>query len=121
MTPAECIYESVKDSLALPLDVFVRATGDWEFVPVTENGQMIGAVMRKENELHVGFTRQGACIRGQIRRILGDVLAAHGSAVTMVRKSNARGLRFCERLGFEKTHEENGVVFMKCLRCKYVQ
>jgi hypothetical protein len=121
MTPAECIYESVKDRLTLPLDAFVRATGDWEFVPVMENGQMIGAVMRKGNELHVGFTRQGACIRGQIRRILGDVLAAYGSAVTMVRRSNGRGLRFCERLGFEKTHEENGVVFMKCLRCKYVQ
>jgi len=120
MTPAECIYESVKDSLGLPLNAFVDATQDWEFFPVTERDQIIGGVMQKDNEVHVGFVRQGACIRGHIRRILGGVLAAHGYAVTAVRKSNKRGLRFCERLGFEKTHEENGVVFMKCLRCKYV-
>lgn len=120
MTPVECIYESVKDSVPLALDAFVRATDGWEFLPVTEDGQMIGAVMRKENEVHVGFVRQGRCIRGHIRRILGDVLAAYGFAVTMVRKSNERGLRFCERLGFKKTKEENGIVFMTCTRCKYV-
>ena len=120
MTPVECIYESIKDSVSLPFGAFVLATGDWKFIPVMESGQMIGAVMKKDNELHVGFVRQGACIRDHIRRILGDVLSTYGSAVTMVRKSNERGLRFCERLGFERTHEENGVVFMKCLRCKYV-
>lgn len=120
MTPVECIYESVKDSVGLPLNAFVRATREWEFIPVTECGQMIGAVMRKGNELHVGLVRRGACIRGHIKRILGEVLDAYGFAVTMVRKSNMQGLRFCKRLGFEETREENGVVFMTCLRCKYV-
>lgn len=120
MTPQECIYESVKDGLALSLDAFMHTTDDWEFLPVTEDGQMIGAVMRRENEVHVGFVRQGRFIRGHIRRILGDVLAAYGFAVTMVRKSNKRGLRFCERLGFQKIKEENDIVFMTCTRCKYV-
>ena len=120
MTPAECIYESIKDTAGVSLDAFVRATRGWEFIPVTEQGQMIGAVMRKDNELHVGFVRQGACIRGHIKRILGDVLTAYGFVVTLVRASNERGLRFCERLGFKKTKEENGIVFMTCTRCKYV-
>lgn len=120
MTPVECIYESIKDSISLPFDAFVLATGDWEFIPVMEGSKMIGAVMRKDNELHVGFVCQGTFIRDQIRRILGDILTTYGSAVTMVRKSNTKGLRFCDRLGFEKTHEENGIVFMTCLRCKYV-
>ena len=120
MTPAECIYESIKDTAGVSLDAFVLATSDWKFTPVTERGQMIGAVMRKGNELHVGFVRQGTCIRGHIKRILGEVLSAYGFAVTMVRSSNERGLQFCERLGFKKTKEENGIVFMTCTRCKYV-
>lgn len=120
MTPVECIYQSVRDDVSMPLDAFVQATQGWEFVPVEEGGELIGAVMRRENELHVGFVRQGACSRGHIKRILGDVLKAYGFAVTMVRASNRNGLRFCERLGFKKTREENGIVFMTCLRCKYV-
>ena len=120
MTPAECIYESAKDNMFLSLKAFINATHEWTFTPIIERGQMIGAVMQKENELHVGFIRQGACIRGYIKKILGDVLHKYGSAVTKVRSSNKRGLQFCSRLGFEVTHEENGIVFMTCLRCKYV-
>ena len=38
MTPAECIYESIKDTAGVPLDTFVRATQGWEFIPVLEQG-----------------------------------------------------------------------------------
>lgn len=115
------IYESVKGRLPITYEQFEEALKDWEFVELTENGQLIGAVMIKGNELHVGYgTKPTASIRGHIKKTLKNLIDKYGHAVTTVQKSNEKGLNFCKRLGFIVLNEENGKILLRCDRSKYV-
>ncbi|NYS10339.1 hypothetical protein PBR31_00030 [Xanthomonas phage PBR31] len=115
------LYQSVEARLPAGFSFadFERAIADWEVIPVMEGGEVIGAVMVKGNELHVGFSRQGACIRGEIKRIFKPLLQKFGELVTTVCADNKRGLSFCKRLGFEEIEMSGGVVKMRCTGCKY--
>ena len=115
------IYESVKSRLGLELDDFAKAIKDWEIIPLKHEDKIIGGVMVKGNELHVGYSSKPvASIRGHIKATLVDLINKYGSAVTMVLKENEAGLNFCKRLGFVVISEEQGKIVMKCDRCKYV-
>lgn len=115
------IYESVKSRLPITLEQFEEALKDWDFVELTENGELIGAVMIKGNELHVGYGKKPtASIRGHIKKTLKTLLDKYGYAVTMVQKENERGLNFCKRLGFIVLNEEKGKILLRCDRSKYV-
>ena len=117
----ESIYQSVKERLHLTFDEFKEALKDWDFVELTEQDQLIGAVMIKDNELHVGYSQKPtASIRGHIKKTLSELIEKYGSAVTSVTKGNEKGLKFCKRIGFEIVGEDQGKIYMKCDRCNYV-
>lgn len=122
MTPQQLLYESVKDRL--PSQVthreYLKFLEDWEVIPIYEGEELIGTAIRQGTELHVGFARQGNCIRRAIRRTIGEILRDHGEVTTVVQKTNQRGLKFCKRLGFEVEREFGEIVYMKLVRCKYV-
>jgi hypothetical protein len=124
MTPQDrallMVYTSVKDRLTVGLVEYLEAVKDWEVMPLTESGRVIGGVLIKGNEIHVGYgVKPKVSIRGYIRKILGDVISKHGCALTQVQEENLAGLRFCERLGFVKLSAYNGRILLRCDRSNY--
>lgn len=117
----ELIYNSIKHRTTLDLDGFAASLKDWDIVPLTHDGKVIGGVLVKDNEIHVGYgIAPKASIRGHIKLTLANLIARYGSAVTKVVSSNVKGLRFCERLGFVKLAEQDGIVLLECNGSKYV-
>ena len=114
------VYESVKQRLPINFSQFQEALKDWEFVPLTENGQIIGAVMLKGNEIHVGYgIKPKASIKKHLKQTLNILLEKYGEVVTSVQKGNDRGLEFCKRLNFIQIGQENDKILLKCERSKY--
>ena len=79
------IYESVKSRMAFDFGEFQRQLTAWDVVPLTQADQIIGGVLVKGNELHVGYKRRPtASILRHIKATLGRILADFGSATTVV-------------------------------------
>lgn len=115
------IYESVKSRVSFDFDEFQRRLTAWEVVPLKQEKKIIGGVLIRDNELHVGYEhRPTASILRHIKATLGRLLTQFGSVITMVDETNENGLRFCQRLGFDVTEHKNGSIYLKCQRCKYV-
>ena len=115
------IYESVRDRLVCDFATFASCLKDWNIVPLVQNNKVIGGVMVRGNEIHVGCSqRPPASALRYIRSTLGSILSRFDAAVTYVMESNKQGLAFCYRLGFTPVEVKNGSVYMKCIRCPYV-
>jgi hypothetical protein len=120
-TAIKLVYKSVRGRAPFALEEFVQMLRLWSVVPLHEDGQVIGGVLVKENELHVGYgEKPRASIRPYIKEILGGVIGKYGFAMTTVQADNPAGLRFCERLGFVKLGEENGTIRLRCDRSNYL-
>lgn len=125
MTPQDyallMVYASVKHRLNVGVAEYIEALKDWEIVPLTEAGKVIGGVLLKGNEIHVGYgVKPRASIRKHIRATLKEVVGKYGSAVTVVSLDNKAGLRFCERLGFVKLNAHDGKILLRCDRSNFV-
>ena len=125
MTPEDraliMVYTSVKDRLAMGMVEYIEAVKDWEVTPLTESGRVIGGVLVKDNEIHVGYgVKPIRSIRSYIRAVLGGVIDKHGFAITTVQAENLAGLRFCERLGFVKLSANDGKILLRCVRSNYL-
>jgi len=115
------VYKSVRGRAPFALEEFVQMLRLWEVIPLHENGQVIGGVLVKDNEVHIGYgEKPKASIRQHLRKTLGVVLDKHGFAITTVQAENEAGLRFCERLGFVKLGEEGGTIRLRCDRSNYL-
>jgi hypothetical protein len=115
------VYESVKHRLTVGLVEYIEALKDWTVIPLTESGRVIGGVLVKDNEIHVGYgVKPIGSIRAYIRSVLGDVIDKHGFAITTVQAENLTGLRFCERLGFVKLSTNDGKILLRCDRSNYL-
>jgi N-dimethylarginine dimethylaminohydrolase len=114
------IYESVKHRLPIGFEQYAEAVKDYDIVPMTESGKVIGGVMLKGNEIHVGLgERIKASARRYIRECLNRTLDKYGFALTSVQAQNSVGLHFCQRLGFTKVGEANGTILLRCDRSNY--
>ena len=125
MTPQDrallMVYESVKHRLTIGLVEYLEAVKDWTVIPLTESGRVIGGVLVKDNEIHVGYgVKPIGSIRAYIRTVLGGVIDKHGFAITTVQAENLAGLRFCERLGFVKLSANDGKILLRCDRSNYL-
>ena len=124
MTPQDraliMVYESVKHRLPFGIDEYAEAIKDFDIIPLTQEGRVIGGVLAKGNEIHVGYgIKPKSTIRSHIRATLEDMIDKYGYVVTAVMADNKSGLRFCERLGFVKLGEENGTIKLRCDRSNY--
>lgn len=117
----QMIYESVKSRMAISFENFKKILEEWKITPLMENGWIIGGVMEKGNELHIGYgIKPTASIRGHLRQTIEKVINKHGFAITSVKSDNKSGLNFCKRLGFVEIGQEQDKIMMKCDRCNYV-
>lgn len=116
------VYKSVKERLPGSMGAveFIESMNDWNVVPLTENGSVIGGVITKGPELHVGYyPKPTRSIRRHIRDTLNTILDTHGYATTSVMKDNEAGLKFCERLGFAPIGELDGKIMLRCEGSKF--
>jgi hypothetical protein len=117
----QLIYNSVKHRIAIDFEGFSATLSNWKVVPLSIDNEIIGGALIKGNEIHVGFgVAPKASVRAHIKQVLIAVIKEHGLAVTKVVSSNTKGLRFCERLGFVKLAEQDGIVLLECKGSKYV-
>jgi hypothetical protein len=114
------VYESVKHRLTVGLEQYVEAVKDWDVIPLEQDGQVIGGVLVKENEMHVGYgVKPKGTVRAHMRAILEPVIDQYGFIKTKVSIENVSGLEFCYRLGLTKYAETNGQILLKCNRSDY--
>lgn len=114
------IYESIKHRVNFEFSVYEDAVKDWNILPLLENNVVIGGVLVKDNEIHVGYgIKPKSTIISHIKSTLNEIISKYGYAVTSVMNENEAGLRFCNRLGFYKTGEENGTIKLRCDRSNY--
>ena len=82
MTPQEraliMVYESVKHRLPFGFEEYAEAIKDFDIVPLTQDGRVIGGVLAKDNEIHVGY---GIKPKGTIRSHIKATLKASISAI----------------------------------------
>ena len=128
MTPQDralvMVYESVKTRLpaGFGLVEYLEASKSFDIIPLTENGAVIGGVLTKGPELHIGYgiKPKSNSLKAYIKSILGVTIEQYGYACTTVMASNKAGLRFCERLGFTQLSEENGTITLRCERGNFL-
>lgn len=120
-TAVKMIYESIKDRLDMPFEDFYKVMLDWDIFPLKQQNIVIGGVLSKGNEIHVGYgVKPSASIKKHIKETLKRIIDQYGSAITSVMEQNQRGINFCKRLGFIEFKQENGKIYLKCDRCVYV-
>lgn len=81
----------------------------WDVLAVCDGEEVVGSVMTRGPEVHFCADRV-LYLRGLMRRVLCGLIEKYGFASTKVRASHALGLRYVRRLGFNKTHEADGLV-----------
>lgn len=114
------IYESIKHRVNFEFDVYENAVKDWDVLPLVENNKVIGGVLIKDNEIHVGYgVKPKSTILPYIKSILNETINKYGHVTTSVMEENETGLRFCKRLGFTRIGEENGTIKLRCDRSNY--
>jgi len=120
MNPLQVLYDSVKHRIEIPFDVFAESLKDWKTTGLYENGELIGCVIQKINEVHIGYrVKPRASIKKHLKETLKKVIDEYGYAVTYVAEDNIDGLKFCKRLGFYELNKEHSKIKLKCDRCKY--
>lgn len=101
-----------------------QVTPGWTFHEIKRSGELAGFVMQKGSEVHVKRLpefdgRWGT--RQDVERVMGGVIAEHGKATTMVRKSNLIGHRFVQRIGFVPVLDDGSVIHYECERLKHAR
>ena len=116
------IYQSVRDRVAMSFADFTHAVDEWDIEPFEHNGEIIGGVMARGNELHLGLAeRPKGSIRSGLKRAMRARLEQYGTLTTQVMQDNERGLQFCKRLGFKEVGRQGDKILLMCDRSKYVQ
>lgn len=90
------------------------ALSDWNVAPLVSGG-IVGAVITRGNEIHVGVCRSARgkwLSRRCIRDHLGTLLARYGLVRTFVARDNPEGHAFVKRLGFDEVGSD-------CIRTEY--
>ena len=108
------LHECIEVRSGLTYEEFEKCVSGYEIIPISDNGEVIGAVMIKGAEIHVGMKRtpKGA-LRGVLRKVLDGVINKHGYVETMVMRDNIQGIRFCGRLGFMESGRDKLMVFYR--------
>ncbi len=123
MNAEQALFQSIRARLPddYPFRRFLDSLIGWDVLPVMIDGALIGAVMIRGNEIHIGCEKpMRASPRALIKSFLLPIIKKHGSAVTSVMHDNRRGLIFCKRLGFEVIDSIDGAYRLRCERANYV-
>jgi hypothetical protein len=92
---------------------FFEKMQEWEVFPVKVDDQIVGAILQKENDMHVSIIPEGRhkWFGKEAQQLIDDTIEQYGSAKTSVADSNEAGHRFVKKLGFKPINHENDVTF----------
>ena len=114
------VYESIKHRTSLSANEYINAVLNWSVFPLIENSEVIGGVLIKDNEIHVGYGKAPkSSIKRYIKLILIFMIEKYGFVVTKVQNENKKGLVLCKRLGLFVANEFNGIIELRCNRSNY--
>lgn len=114
------VYLSIKHRSNLSPADFARLVETWTVTPIRDEGEIIGALLQHDNELHLGMYRRPRQILYSLaRRKLQEVIEQYGYARTMVGRDNPAGLALCERLGFFQFAEDHAFWYLRCHEAKH--
>ena len=115
----EAVFNSIASRTGLSLEAFEEAASAYSAIPIHDGDELIGGVMVKGAEVHVGVIRtpRGAK-RGMFRKVLNDIVEKHGYVTTLVLIDNHAGIKFCTRLGFvEVARNDFAIVYRREKPC----
>lgn len=116
----QMVYQSVKKWISCDFEQFAEILKNWDFIPLTENNEVIGAIIKKDNELHIEYWKKAkSSILRHIRKPLKDAIEKYGFAETYSTEANVQGLNFCKRLNFVEISRDGGRILLRCYRSKY--
>lgn len=116
----QMVYKSVSKRVNVTFEQFENILENWEFIPLTENGKLIGSVVKKDNELHIEYWEKAkSSILRHIRKPLKEAIEKYGFAETYVIETDNHALNFCKRLNFIEIGKDNGTILLRCHRSKY--
>ena len=114
------IYQSIKNRLTITCDEYLDLLKDWTIKPLKRQNKVIGGVMIKGNEIHIGYCEfPYASVRKYIKDVLKPLIKEHGFVVTVVLSDNKAGLKFCTRLGFYEINQDSSKITLKCNGVNY--
>ncbi len=111
------LHASLADRFAVDFQQFAAMVCDWDIEPIIVDGRVVGGVMTRGDEIHVGVIPEGRrrwLTRSLVRKTLGHVMNRYGRATTKVMRDNAAGHQFVTRLGFRKCAEDADLVYYVC-------
>jgi hypothetical protein len=111
-----CIDLLFADTLLfITREQFEQSLDGWTLDPVCRTDGSIGLIfVSKGPEFH--FAKFGADIQASrdiLKKYPGELIAAHGYALTKTPKTDARQLRFNTRLGFYQTGEDEFYIHLR--------
>lgn len=105
----DILHAHVAKFLPISRDGYEFVLEGWTLEPIQFDGEVIGAVMLREREIHMavkpGSTKHWVR-RSMIRDFIAKRIEQYGHLVSSVSKQNAVAIRAVERLGFYRTGED---------------
>lgn len=102
----DLIWEQASRFLFVPKEQYLAELRTYDVEPVSRDGLLLGAVMRKGPELHFVTFKTGPIGRDIVRRALDPQLDRYGYVETKTPKVDARQHRFNRVMGFVAVGED---------------
>lgn len=105
----DILHAHVSKHLPISRDGYEFAVRDWTIEPVKYDGQIIGAILFKDNEIHMAVKPDASkhwVRRSMFRDFIASRIEQYGHLVSSVSKNNSVAIRAVERLGFYRTGED---------------
>lgn len=102
----DMIWEQVSQILFVPKETYMEALATYSIERVERDGVLLGAVLRREDELHFVTFKNGPIPRQVVRDALAPQFAQYGRVVTRTPKVDPRQHRFNRLVGFRQVGED---------------
>lgn len=110
MTPVasieDLIWEQASQFLFMPKEQYLEELRTYAIEPVHRDGLLLGAILRKEAELHFVTFKAAPIPRQVVREALAPQFEAFGYVTTRTPKVDSRQHRFNRLVGFRPVGED---------------
>ena len=116
------LYASIAHRCPISMRAYVdqAVTMGFEVIPIRDGHEIIGAVLTKGAEVHLGVKRRPQhSQRRLIHEVLEPIIKRYGYAMTLVKHDNPAGRVFCRRLGFEAARSTEDATHYICTRATH--
>ena len=104
----DALYTSICNELFITQEQYEETLVGWDLTPLILDGKNIGVVMLRDKEIHVCLDPKQALLHARriIKMCLDENIKRH-TYLTTISFKEPETVRFLERLGFNKTGEDD--------------